>query len=447
MKLLIFQKINFNYIYFVLYLVACLVTTYIEMFGDDEEEDEPNNKNKSSKEKGHFQETISTIVVSLSDFLAIIPYYIKSFLSKKVEDKPKPILPDNNDDNSSRAYSTYIYTNIYQDELTKKSTNLRIYTFLIGFLDFLVDILYYLFYLDNSVAIDSYYYVMNSSVVFQILLQYILDVVILKTNFYRHHYLSIFMNFISFVILFFFDMLFFVEIFSKSWLLIIIHSFALIFLVIENSYGKKSMMFGYISPFTLLIYKGMYKIFFMIIFYMFFIPIMVAFESNFLSDINNIGGFQIFMIILNFFATFLKNLFNWILIDRFSPSHLALSLIFQDISYIIVYFYMTVNEDDEKEELPLWNILIRIFIYIILFIATLIHNEIVVITKWGLGENTKLFLDEKVKEEMLLSNLETDENVLKRYDTMIEMKLTYNNENEEVENIDSDEDENDDKEK
>ena len=48
---------------------------------------------------------------------------------------------------------------------------------------------------------------------------------------------------------------------------------------------------------------------------------------------------------------------------------------------------------------------------------------------------------------MLLSNLETDENVLKRYDTMIEMKLTYNNENEEVENIDSDEDENDDKEK
>ena len=44
----------------------------------------------------------------------------------------------------------------------------------------------------------------------------------------------------------------------------------------------------------------------MIIFYMFFIPIMAAVESNFLSDINNIGGFQIFMIILNFFATFLK---------------------------------------------------------------------------------------------------------------------------------------------
>ena len=446
MKLLIFQKINFNYIYFVLYLVTCLITTYIEQFGDTEEEEEPNNKNKSSKEKGHFLETISTIVLSLSDFLAIIPYYIKSYLSKRVEDKSKILIPDN-DDTSSRVNSTYIYTNIYQDELSKKSTNLRFYTFLIGFLDFLVDILYYLYYLDNDVVLDSYYYVMNSSVVFQILMQYIIDVVILKSNFYRHHYLSIFMNFISFVILFFFDMFFFVEIFSKSWLLIIIHSFAMIFLVIENSYGKKSMVFGYISPFTLLIYKGIYKIFLMIIFYMFFIPIMAAVESNFLIDINNIGGFQIFMIILNFFATFLKNLFNWILIDRFSPSHLALSLIFQDISYIMVYFYMTVNEDGGKEELPLWNILIRIFIYIILFIATLIHNEIVVITKWGLGENTKLFLDEKVKEEMLLSNLETDENVLKRYDTMIEMKLTYNNENEEVENIDSDEDENDDKEK
>ena len=56
-----------------------------------------------------------------------------------------------------------------------------------------------------------------------------------------------------------------------------------------------------------------------------------------------------------------------------------------------------------------------------------------------------IFLDEKVKEEMLLSNLDGgDIEVLKRYDTMIELEINANNEEnennndanrEEVENI------------
>jgi hypothetical protein len=54
-------------------------------------------KKKHQKKKGHFLETISTIVLSLSDFLAIIPYYIKSYLSKRVEDKSKILIPDNDD--------------------------------------------------------------------------------------------------------------------------------------------------------------------------------------------------------------------------------------------------------------------------------------------------------------------------------------------------------------
>ena len=66
---------------------------------------------------------------------------------------------------------------------------------------------------------------------------------------------------------------------------------------------------------------------------------------------------------------------------------------------------MTLDQKNEAEELPILNICLRIFIYFILFFAAMIHNEILVITKLSLGENTKLFLYEKVKEEMLLSNL------------------------------------------
>ena len=72
--------------------------------------------------------------------------------------------------------------------------------------------------------------------------------------------------------------------------------------------------------------------------------------------------------------------------------------------------------NNEKEDYEKLEIFIRIFIYI----ASLIHNKIFIITKWGLGENTKLFMDEKVKEEILLSNTDTDNNVLKRYNSMID---------------------------
>ena len=65
----------------------------------------------------------------------------------------------------------------------------------------------------------------------------------------------------------------------------------------------------------------------------------------------------------------------------------------------------------------------------------MIHNEIFIINKWGLGNNTKLFLDEKEKEEKILSSLEDgDMEILKRYDTMIEMEENVKNEENENNN-------------
>ena len=45
-----------------------------------------------------------------------------------------------------------------------------------------------------------------------------------------------------------------------------------------------------------------------------------------------------------------------------------------------------------------------------------------------MANNTKLFLDEKVNEENILSSLDGDNNeLLKRYDTMIELEDNVNN--------------------
>ena len=63
----------------------------------------------------------------------------------------------------------------------------------------------------------------------------------------------------------------------------------------------------------------------------------------------------------------------------FSPNHLALSLLLENIGYLVSYIIYYANNQGGDYEL--WEIFIRIFIHIILFIAALIHNEIFIITK------------------------------------------------------------------
>ena len=226
---------------------------------------------------------------------------------------------------------------------------------------------------------------------------------------------------------------------SKFDLYLIIYFFSCLFLVLENTYGKKAMISGYISPYTLLIFKGIYKLLILIVFSIIFLPIIYkTYDESFFKGIYTNLNFSIIFVILNAIFPFFKDLFNWILIDKFSPSHLALSLILEDISYLIIFAFINPKSYKiENNSIAIFDVFARIFIYIILFIAAMIHNEIFIITKCGLGDNTKLFLDEKVKEEMMLSNLEGENfEILKRYDTMIEMEMNNNNEENEN-NIDA----------
>ena len=60
-------------------------------------------------------------------------------------------------------------------------------------------------------------------------------------------------------------------------------------------------------------------------------------------------------------------------------------------------------------------------LYIILFIASMIHNEIIIINKCGLNTNTKMFLDIKLNEEIkdyILPN--DDENISENRSTINE---------------------------
>ena len=334
------------------------------------EDEEQNEINKKGKE--HFFQVIILITICLSDFLALIPHYINKYLTKN---KNKNKVTINKDKDKPIMTSNFIYNNPYEEEIIKKWNNLNIYTFLVGFLDFLVETFYFLNYLDNGHDSLNYDSLLNSDVIFEIIIQYILSIIILKEHFYKHHYLSISINAICFIILYIFDIID-EEFDLLSSLLYFVY---LSFLALENAYGKKAMLYGYISPFSLLIYKGVYKIILTIIFLIIFILIMITVEKDFLADIEYFDTNKLFLIIIGFFSKFFKNLFNWILVDRFSPSHLALSFILENLSYFFSYIIDYGGNDDGN--IPIWEICIRIFIYFVLFIISLFHNEIFIITK------------------------------------------------------------------
>ena len=117
----------------------------------------------------------------------------------------------------------------------------------------------------------------------------------------------------------------------------------------------------------------------------------IVFEDflGFLSGINLLYSIVIFL------SNFFHEAFLLIIIDRFSPSHLPLGFIMNSFLYNI-YRIIKNKIKGNKIEFFLYA---YIFIYAILFIAAMIHNEIFIINLCGFNANTKLFLDDKVKQE------------------------------------------------
>ena len=152
-------------------------------------------------------------------------------------------------------------------------------------------------------------------------------------------------------------------------------------------------MIEFLTPYLILMYKGIYEFFFLIILSipLIFIKTKDATDNyeksiiftrfdNFIDKIYIIKNIS--LMITNFFY----NLIMWIIIDKYSPSHLAMANVFESFGaslYLVIF---------ERDKTDIWTIYVTFAIYIFLFFGTFIHNEFIVITVCGLHENTNLFL-------------------------------------------------------
>ena len=103
-----------------------------------------------------------------------------------------------------------------------------------------------------------------------------------------------------------------------------------------------------------------------------------------------------------------------LIIDKFSPSHLTLSITFESLGTDI---YKLIVNIAEGKETPWYNF-VNFGIYIILFIGAMIHNEIFIINRCGFHEKTKLYLNKEfIEENMNDGNMDIeddDDNKIKK---------------------------------
>ena len=283
------------------------------------------------------------------------------------------------------------------------------YLILIGALDFLkqfVFITYYLIFNNKSYVLFPF----NYTVIFDIILQFVCSYLILRIHFYKLQHFSLYLNVVILIIILALDLVDILIFKNPKWHIYLFYPIYLIFFCLEYVYGKRVILFGYISIYISIIIKGVIKFIFVIVFSLFVFIFDKEILLNFFLYFKDAK--RILLTIAKIITNFFTELSMWIIIDRFSPNYTPLIIIGEKICNFINDLITTKNFLKMKG-----HKYIRIVLYIISFIGVILHNEIVVINIWGLGSDTKYFYDDLVKNEEEYSNAD-DPDILKKFETI-----------------------------
>ena len=409
-KKIIFQKCNFNTIYFLFYIIAGIIENIIKYKYHPIlwEELEPNDKVK------YFlpYRILLLYASNISDFLVIIPYFIRKKLLNTNKEIDKSKISDlSNKSEEKSEFNQLIYTDIKEMQAFKRKKLINIYTIIISVLDFLayfILCLYNIIFNNKNPICNDFNCFCPLNNIFQFISSYL----ILKMHFYKLQYFSLFLSIGLFIIILIFDIITINNDETIDGYVYLFYPLNYLSFAVEYCFGKKVILYGYISIYLLLVIRGLIKVIFVSIFSLF---LYVFYEENFFKNVSYcLQGIRIFYFLLNIIIYFFESIFLWIIIDRFSPNHIPLAILFKQIVDFI--FSLIINSFNDLGSFN-WDLYVRIFLYIILIIGVLIHNEIIVINICGLASDTKYFLDLKVKNEELYSNADEPE-VLQKFETI-----------------------------
>ena len=403
MKYFIFRKFKFNHIFF----ICQIIISFIRKRAIEYLIEEP------TQTSGYFYKYYMTVI---SHFLSFIPLLIKINCNKKKKSET---------DNKGQIKL------IYDENTPLKAKNIIKNTYKVSIFDMLADSTITLFYFFNNKKEVEDYYSMRIITIYNSVMQYVVSHYVLKTSLYKHHYLSFLINIFCVIVFLIIDIIKIVEsniIDYQYYIFSFLKIVRLTFFCFQDSYSKNAFILGFLSPYELILSRGIYGFCFLIIFSIPFIFLKT--DDSYVHSNSIFTGFSTYFkewkILLTFgflIIQFLNDLFWALIIDRFSPNHLTIPYIFEALSGTI---YKIIKDYINKNNTDYFNYF-NFIIYIILFIGAMIYNEILIIKIWGLNEKTKLFLRYECNDERKYSedlddeyNLDDNDNT-KKDDNMIQL--------------------------
>lgn len=371
-KCLICPKLDFKNIYILIFVLTSLFRRLIPKIIQKLD----NNDNKPPNTVIYYFDIVSNF----------FSYIISSFLI--IKDKLK---------------KGYNKEQITTSEGEKTIKNMRRFFFiiipLIALTDFLGQLCLYFFYriqsnkseIDKYISQEDLFFI----IFFDISFRYIFSRILLKSYFYKHHYLSMILTFIGSIPLLIIAMknIFEIENISEQKDSIIIFIFlylirALLF-SLEDVFNKIALNKLLLRPYQLMFYKSLFE---MIPIIGLSVPEIIKDFNDFKKIYNNLLGFLLYRGVYIIFGFFL--FFAYIsIIELVNPNHLS---ILKSLEFIAFYINNTIWDfiEKEKNDIKYFNYIFEFISCIILLFAALLHNEMIIIKKCGLYECTDYYKTE-----------------------------------------------------
>ena len=396
MSLCTLQPPSKKILYFVFFIIFIYLKNLLEKKID---------KIFSDKRALYFESTIFyTLGDLLCGFFALIVK--KRTTNKKIESKPlkKKKIPSDKIDLVEQ--NALIYKEI---EPPNKWISLKrvIYLSIFDLLAQSCSIIYRFIY--NKDEYKLTHHNRNISLIFDIISRLILNKILLKIEFYPHYYLSISIGIISFGILSISDFYYIIPDHRVShWINVAENILKIIFYSFENVEGKIGLNSEFLNPYNLLFYKGVFQSIILIISSLVFIILKkyYLFTGLFDNDEYKFTKKTFSIIIVYIIINMSANICIWKIIDSFTVQHLTIA---KGGSFFVSYMdsLMRKNLDYQKKDKIKFFYFTDISGYFLLFIASLIHNEIIILNCGNLNKYTYMKLKEREEEDLKNDTLNT----------------------------------------
>ena len=376
MGLLTFQKPNKFYFFYLAYFIAIFIRQLLNNVIRVKGKDKP-------------KILLFTYILILSRILSFIPYFISRYLSKRKE---------KSDEN--KLIANYVYNKVLKKYGWKTLAKPIFILSLFGFFAEIPMVLFHL--LSDKIYNDIYkpgiYSILNAVLI------YIFAYFIFKPFIYKHHFLSFGINSICFLVSLTVDIvkivMFRINV-IYYYIFVIIRILRLIFHCLLYCYSKKEFESSLLTPFSIIAFRSIYETLFLGIFSIpfTFIPISEFYKEEkeilFKGFIDYLTGMRLLYNIILLIDDYLIDVFTMLIIDKFSPSHVALVITLESFGEKL---YQIINNNIYGKSVP-WEVYVNFDLYFLVFIGAMIHNEIFIINKCGLNEKTKLYLDKEFNDE------------------------------------------------